>query len=107
MYFTAAMVKGGTPKKYLEQSANVWGVLVNILKKKAVNTFDDIRNDLPNEPKFEEGVMYNALMISVPEEVNAVNARIFRRQRIDGQSNGRRNRQYRADILFPATIRTG
>ena len=63
MYFTGCNGKGATPKKVSGAiGERVGRVGEHIKEKKATNAFDDdMGNDLPKmNPKFEEGVMYNA-----------------------------------------------
>lgn len=100
VFLPAAMVKGATPKKVSGAIGERVGRVGEHIKEKAVNAFDDIGERFTkNEPKFEEGVMYNAFDdIPVPEEVNAVEPREYSEGELNGQAMEGETGNIQADI---------
>lgn len=100
VFLPAAMVKGATPKKVSGAIGERVGRVGEHIKEKAVNAFDDIGERFTkNEPKFEEGVMYNAFDdIPVPEEVNAIEPREYSEGGLNGQAMEGETGNIQADI---------
>ncbi len=100
VFLPAAMVKGATPKKVSGAIGERVGRVGEHIKEKAVNAFDDIGGRFTkNEPKFEEGVMYNAFDdIPVPEEVNAVEPREYSEGELNGRAMEGETGNIQADI---------
>nr|DAI97383.1 MAG TPA: Type I restriction enzyme Methylase [Caudoviricetes sp.] len=100
VFLPAAMVKGATPKKVSGAIGERVGRVGEHIKEKAVNAFDDIGERFTkNEPKFEEGVMYNAFDdIPVPEEVNAVEPREYSEGELNGRAMEGETGNIQADI---------
>lgn len=100
VFLPAAMVKGATPKKVSGAIGERVGRVGEHTKEKAVNAFDDIGERFTkNEPKFEEGVMYNAFDdIPVPEEVNAVEPREYSEGELNGRAMEGETGNIQADI---------
>lgn len=96
----AAMIHVATPKKVSGAIGERVGRVGEHIKEKAVNAFDDIGERFTkNEPKFEEGVMYNAFDdIPVPEEVNAVEPREYSEGGLNGQPMDGETGNIQADI---------
>lgn len=100
VFLPAAMVKGATPKKVSGAIGERVGRVGEHIKEKASNAFEDIGERFTkNEPKFEEGVMYNAFEdIPVPEEVNAVEPRAYSEDALSGQAFEGETGNIQADI---------
>lgn len=100
VFLPAAMVKGATPKKVSGAIGERVGRVGEHIKEKAVNAFDDIGERFTkDEPKFEEGVMYNAFDdIPVPEEVNAVEPREYSEGGLNGQPMEGETGNIQADV---------
>nr|DAX34418.1 MAG TPA: Type I restriction enzyme Methylase [Caudoviricetes sp.] len=100
VFLPAAMVKGATPKKVSGAIGERVGRVGEHIKEKATNAFEDIGERFTkNEPKFEEGVMYNAFDdIPVPEEVNAVEPREYSEGELNGQAMEGETGNIQADI---------
>lgn len=100
VFLPAAMVKGATPKKVSGAIGERVGRVGEHIKEKAVNAFDDIGERFTkNEPKFEEGVMYNAFDdIPVPEEVNTVEPREYSEGGLNGQAMEGETGNIQADV---------
>ncbi|MDU5268500.1 MAG: phage tail tip lysozyme, partial [Varibaculum cambriense] len=100
VFLPAAMVKGATPKKVSGAIGERVGRVGEHIKKKATNAFEDIGERFTkDEPKFEEGVMYNAFDdIPVPEEVNAVEPREYSEGGLNGQAMEGETGNIQADI---------
>lgn len=100
VFLPAAMVKGATPKKVSGAIGERVGRVGEHIKEKATNAFEDIGERFTkNEPKFEEGVMYNAFEdIPVPEEVNAVEPRAYSEDALSGQAFEGETGNIQADI---------
>lgn len=100
VFLPVAMVKGATPKKVSGAIGERVGRVGEHIKEKAVNAFDDIGERFTkNEPKFEEGVMYNAFDdIPVPEEVNAVEPREYSEGELNGRAMEGETGNIQADI---------
>lgn len=100
VFLPAAMVKGATPKKVSGAIGERVGRVGEHIKEKAVNAFDDIGERFTkDEPKFEEGVMYNAFDdIPVPEEVNAVEPREYSEGGLNGQAMEGETGNIQADV---------
>lgn len=100
VFLPAAMVKGATPKKVSGAIGERVGRVSEHIKEKATNAFEDIGERFTkNEPKFEEGVMYNAFDdIPVPEEVNAVEPREYSEGELNGQAMEGETGNIQADI---------
>lgn len=100
VFLPAAMVKGATPKKVSGAIGERVGRVGEHIKEKATNAFEDIGERFTkNEPKFEEGVMYNAFDdIPVPEEVNAVEPREYSEGGLNGQAMEGETGNIQADV---------
>lgn len=96
----AAMIHVATPKKVSGAIGERVGRVGEHIKEKAANAFEDIGERFTkNEPKFEEGVMYNAFDdIPVPEEVNAVEPREYSEGELNGQAMEGETGNIQADI---------
>ena len=96
----ASMIHGVTPKRVSGAIGERVGRVGEHIKEKAVNAFDDIGERFTkNEPKFEEGVMYNAFDdIPVPEEVNAVEPREYSEGELNGRAMEGETGNIQADI---------
>ena len=96
----AAMIHVATPKKVSGAIGERVGRIGEHIKEKATNAFEDIGERFnKNEPKFEEGVMYNAFDdIPVPEEVNAVEPREYSEGELNGQAMEGETGNIQADI---------
>ena len=100
VFLPAAMVKGATPKKVSGAIGERVGRVGEYIKEKATNAFEDIGERFTkNEPKFEEGVMYNAFDdIPVPEEVNTVEPREYSEGGLKGQAMEGETGNIQADV---------
>ena len=100
VFLPAGMIHGVTPKKVSGAIGERVGRVGEHIKEKAVNAFDDIGERFTkNEPKFEEGVMYNAFDdIPVPEEVNAVEPREYSEGELNGRAMEGETGNIQADI---------
>lgn len=100
VFLPAAMVKGATPKKVSRAIGERVGRVGEHIKEKATNAFEDIGERFTkNEPKFEEGVMYNAFDdIPVPEEVNTVEPREYSEGGLNGQAMEGETGNIQADV---------
>lgn len=100
VFLPAAMVKGATPKKVSGAIGERVGRVGEHIKEKATNAFEDIGERFTkDEPKFEEGVMYNAFDdIPVPEEVNAVEPREYSEGGLNGQAMEGETGNIQADV---------
>lgn len=100
VFLPAAMVKGATPKKVSGAIGERVGRVGEHIKEKATNAFEDIGERFTkNEPKLEEGVMYNAFDdIPAPEEVNAVEPREYSEGELNGQAMEGETGNIQADI---------
>lgn len=97
----AAMIHVATPKRVSGAIGERVGRVGEHIKEKATNAFKDIGERFTkNEPKFEEGVMYNAFEdIPVPEEpVNAVEPREYSEGGLNGQAFEGETGNIQADI---------
>lgn len=96
----AAMIHVATPKKVSGAIGERVGRIGEHIKEKATNAFEDIGERFTkNEPKFEEGVMYNAFDdIPVPEEVNAVEPREYSEGELNGQAMEGETGNIQADV---------
>ena len=96
----AAMIHVATPKKVSGAIGERVGRVGEHIKEKATNAFEDIGERFTkNEPKFEEGVMYNAFDdIPVPKEVNAVEPREYSEGGLNGQAMEGETGNIQADI---------
>lgn len=97
----AAMIHVATPKKVSGAIGERVGRVSEHIKKKASNAFEDIGERFTkNEPKFEEGVMYNAFDdIPVPEETaNAVEPLTYSEDALSGQPFEGETGNIQADI---------
>lgn len=101
VFLPAAMVKGATPKKVSGAIGERVGRVGEHIKEKATNAFEDIGERFTkNEPKFEEGVMYNAFDdIPVPEEpINTVEPREYYEGGLNGQPMEGETGNIQADV---------
>lgn len=100
VFLPVGMIKGATPKKVSGAIGERVGRVGEHIKEKASNAFEDIGERFTkNEPKFEEGVMYNAFDdIPVPEEVNAVEPREYSEGELNGQAMEGETGNIQADI---------
>lgn len=101
VFLPAAMVKGATPKKVSGAIGERVGRVGEHIKEKATNAFEDIGERFTkNEPKFEEGVMYNAFDdIPVPEETaSAVEPREYSEEGLNGKPFEGETGNIQADI---------
>lgn len=96
----AAMIHVATPKRVSGAIGERVGRVGEHIKEKATNAFEDIgKRFTKNEPKFEEGVMYNAFDdIPVPEEVNAVEPREYSEGGLNGQPMEGETGNIQADV---------
>lgn len=97
----AAMIHVATPKRVSGAIGERVGRVGEHIKEKATNAFKDIGERFTkNEPKFEEGVMYNAFEdIPVPEEpVNAVEPREYSEGGLNGQPMEGETGNIQADV---------
>lgn len=95
----AAMIHVATPKRVSGAIGKRVGRVGEHIKEKATNAFEDIGERFTkNEPKFEEGVMYNAFDdIPVPEE-SAVEPRAYSEDALNGQAFEGETGNIQADI---------
>ena len=100
VFLPAGMIHGVTPKRVSGAIGERVGRVGEHIKEKATNAFEDIGERFTkNEPKFEEGVMYNAFDdIPVPEEVNAVEPREYSEGGLNGQPMEGETGNIQADI---------
>nr|DAD79376.1 MAG TPA: Type I restriction enzyme Methylase [Podoviridae sp. ctxOS2] len=100
VFLPAGMIHGVTPKRVSRAIGERVGRVGEYIKEKATNAFEDIGERFTkNEPKFEEGVMYNAFDdIPVPEEVNAVEPREYSEGGLNGQPMEGETGNIQADI---------
>lgn len=100
VFLPAGMIHGVTPKKVSGAIGERVGRVGEHIKEKAANAFEDIGERFTkNEPKFEEGVMYNAFDdIPVPEEVNAVEPREYSEGGLNGQAMEGETGNIQADV---------
>lgn len=100
VFLPAGMIHGVTPKRVSGAIGERVGRVGEHIKEKATNAFEDIGERFnKDEPKFEEGVMYNAFDdIPVPEEVNAVEPREYSEGGLNGQAMEGETGNIQADI---------
>lgn len=100
VFLPAGMIHGVTPKRVSRAIGERVGHVGEHIKEKATNAFEDIGERFTkNEPKFEEGVMYNAFDdIPVPEEVNAVEPREYSEGELNGRAMEGETGNIQADI---------
>lgn len=100
VFLPAGMIHGVTPKRVSGAIGERVGRVGEHIKEKATNAFEDIGERFTkNEPKFEEGVMYNAFDdIPVPEEVNAVEPREYSEGELNGQPMEGETGNIQADV---------
>lgn len=100
VFLPVGMIKGATPKNVSGAIGERVGRVGEHIKEKASNAFEDIGERFTkNEPKFEEGVMYNAFDdIPVPEEVNAVEPREYSEGGLNGQPMEGETGNIQADV---------
>lgn len=100
VFLPAGMIHGVTPKKVTGAIGERVGRVGEHIKEKATNAFEDIGERFAkDEPKFEEGVMYNAFDdIPVPEEVNAVEPREYSEGELNGRAMEGETGNIQADI---------
>lgn len=100
VFLPVGMIKGATPKKVSGAIGEHVGRVGEHIKEKATNAFEDIGERFTkNEPKFEEGVMYNAFDdIPVPEEVNTVEPREYSEGELNGQAMEGETGNIQADV---------
>ena len=100
VFLPAGMIHGATPKRVSGAIGERVGRVGEHIKEKASNAFEDIGERFTkNEPKFEEGVMYNAFDdIPVPEEVNAVEPREYSEGGLNGQPMEGETGNIQADV---------
>lgn len=100
VFLPAGMIHGVTPKRVSGAIGERVGRVGEYIKEKATNAFEDIGERFTkNEPKFEEGVMYNAFDdIPVPEEVNAVEPREYSEGGLNGQAMEGETGNIQADV---------
>lgn len=100
VFLPVGMIKGATPKKVSGAIGERVGRVGEHIKEKATNAFEDIGERFnKDEPKFEEGVMYNAFDdIPVPEEVNALEPREYSEGELNGQAMEGETGNIQADI---------
>lgn len=100
VFLPAGMIHGVTPKRVSRAIGERVGRVGEHIKEKATNAFEDIGERFTkNEPKFEEGVMYNAFDdIPVPEEVNAVEPREYSEGELNGQAMEGETGNIQADV---------
>lgn len=100
VFLPAGMIHGATPKRVSSAIGERVGRVGEHIKEKATNAFEDIGERFTkNEPKFDEGVMYNAFDdIPVPEEVNAVEPREYSEGGLNGQAMEGETGNIQADV---------
>nr|DAR11422.1 MAG TPA: Type I restriction enzyme Methylase [Caudoviricetes sp.] len=100
VFLPAGMIHGVTPKRVSGAIGERVGRVGEHIKEKATNAFEDIGERFTkDEPKFEEGVMYNAFDdIPVPEEVNAVEPREYSEGGLSGQPMEGETGNIQADV---------
>ena len=100
VFLPAGMIHGVTPKRVSGAIGERVGRVGEHIKEKATNAFEDIGERFTkNEPKFEEGVMYNAFDdIPVPEEVNTVEPREYSEGGLNGQAMEGETGNIQADV---------
>lgn len=100
VFLPAGMIHGVTPKRVSSAIGERVGRVGEHIKEKATNAFEDIGERFTkDEPKFEEGVMYNAFDdIPVPEEVNAVEPREYSEGGLNGQPMDGETGNIQADV---------
>lgn len=100
VFLPAGMIHGVTPKRVSGAIGERVGRVGEHIKEKATNAFEDIGERFTkDEPKFEEGVMYNAFDdIPVPEEVNAVEPREYSEGGLNGQAMEGETGNIQADV---------
>ena len=100
VFLPAGMIHGVTPKRVSSAIGERVGRVGEHIKEKATNAFEDIGERFTkDEPKFEEGVMYNAFDdIPVPEEVNAVEPREYSEGGLNGQPMEGETGNIQADV---------
>lgn len=100
VFLPAGMIHGVTPKRVSGAIGERVGRVSEHIKEKATNAFEDIGERFTkNEPKFEEGVMYNAFDdIPVPEEVNTVEPREYSEGELNGQAMEGETGNIQADV---------
>lgn len=101
VFLPVGMVKGVTPKKVSGAIGERVGRAAEHIKEKASNAFEDIGERFSKEePRMQEGVMYNAFEdIPVPEETaNAVEPREYSEGGLNGQPMEGETGNIQADI---------
>ena len=100
VFLPAGMIHGVTPKRVSSAIGERVGRVGEHIKEKATNAFEDIGERFTkDEPKFEEGVMYNAFDdIPVPEEVNTVEPREYSEGELNGQAMEGETGNIQADV---------
>ena len=100
VFLPAGMIHGVTPKRVSGAIGERVGRVGEHIKEKATNAFENIGERFnKDEPKFEEGVMYNAFDdIPVPEEVNAVEPREYSEGGLNGQPMDGETGNIQADV---------
>lgn len=100
VFLPAGMIHGVTPKRVSSAIGERVGRVGEHIKEKATNAFEDIGERFTkDEPKFEEGVMYNAFDdIPIPEEVNAVEPREYSEGELNGRAMEGETGNIQADI---------
>ncbi|MBS5152120.1 phage tail tip lysozyme [Veillonella parvula] len=100
VFLPAGMIHVVTPKRVSSAIGERVGRVGEHIKEKATNAFEDIGERFTkDEPKFEEGVMYNAFDdIPVPEEVNAVEPREYSEGGLNGQPMEGETGNIQADV---------
>ena len=101
VFLPVGMVKGVTPKKVSGAISERVGRAAEHIKEKASNAFEDIGERFSKEePRMQEGVMYNAFEdIPVPEETaNAVEPREYSEGGLNGQPMEGETGNIQADI---------
>lgn len=100
VFLPAGMIHGVTPKRVSRAIGERVGRVGEYIKEKATNAFEDIGERFTkDEPKFEEGVMYNAFDdIPVPEEVNTVEPREYSEGELNGQAMEGETGNIQADV---------
>lgn len=101
VFLPVGMIHVATPKRVSGAIGERVGRVGEHIKEKATNAFKDIGERFTkNEPKFEEGVMYNAFEdIPVPEEpVNAVEPREYSEGGLNGQPMEGETGNIQADV---------
>lgn len=101
VFLPVGMVKGVTPKKVSGAIGERVGRAAEHIREKASNAFEDIGERFTkDEPKLEEGVMYNAFDdVPVPEEpANTVEPREYSEDGLNGQPMEGETGNIQADI---------